>query len=148
MVRGSDLDLIIVTADSLPVEDARALDEAVYRQKHLLLVHPDFREELDYILKPIARVREQLAFDRFEHMIACKILCESQLLCGSAALFDTLMELVDASGVRARLDALEAAATGERAAAERTLLDPAATAASGHSPLYLFYTREEGDEIY
>ena len=148
MVRGSDLDLIIVTADSLPGEDARALDEAVHRQKHLLLVHPDFREELDYILKPIARVREQLAFDRFEHMVACKILCESQLLCGSAALFDTLMELVDASGVRARLDALEAAATGERAAAERTLLDPAATAASGLSPLHLFYTREEGDEIY
>ena len=148
MVRGSDLDLIIVTADSLPGEDARALDEAVHRQKHLLLVHPDFREELDYILKPIARVREQLAFDRFEHMVACKILCESQLLCGSAALFDTLMELVDASGVRARLDGLEAAATGERAAAECTLLDPAATAASGQNPLHLFYTREEGDEIY
>src|SRR4030042_619846 len=107
MVRGSDLDLIIVTTDSLPGEAAGALDEAVYRQKHYLLVHPDFREELDYIIKPIARVRQPLAFDRFEHMVACKILCESRLLCGSSDLFDELMELVDRSGVRVRLDALE-----------------------------------------
>jgi len=148
MVRGSDLDLIIVTTDSLPGEAAGALDEAVFRQKHYLLVHPDFREELDYILKPIARVRQQLAFDRFEHMVACKILCESQLLCGSPDLFDELMGLVDGSGVRARLDALEAAAEAQRAAAERTLLDLAATAASGENPLHLFYTSEEGDEIY
>ncbi|HUU62170.1 MAG TPA: hypothetical protein VMX37_07280 [Acidimicrobiia bacterium] len=148
MVRGSDLDLVIVTADSLPDEAAGALDEAIYRQKHYLLVHPDFREEIDYILKPIAKVRRQLAFDRFEHMVACKILCESQFLCGSPALFDEVMGLVDASGVRARLDALEAAATGERAAAEHTLLDPVATAASRENPLHLFYTREEGDEIY
>jgi hypothetical protein len=148
MVRGSDLDLIIVTADSLPDEAAGALDEAIYRQKHYLLVHPDFREEIDYILKPIAKVRRQLAFDRFEHMVACKILCESQFLCGSSPLFDELMGLVDASGVRARLDSLEATAQVERAAAEYTLLDPAATAASGQNPLHLFYTREEGDEIY
>jgi hypothetical protein len=148
MVRGSDLDLIIVTADSLPDEAAGALDEAIYRQKHYLLVHPDFREEIDYILKPIAKVRRQLAFDRFEHMVACKILCESQFLCGSSPLFDELMGLVDASGVRARLDSLEATAQVERAAAEHTLLDPAATAASGQNPLHLFYTREEGDEIY
>jgi len=148
MVRGSDLDLIIVTTDSLPGEAAGALDEAVYRQKHYLLVHPDFREELDYVLKPIARVRRQLAFDRFEHMVACKILCESRLLLGSATLFDQVMRLVDASGVRAGLDALEAVAQAERAAAERTLADPAATDASGGNPLHLFYTRDEGEEIY
>jgi hypothetical protein len=55
---------------------------------------------------------------------------------------------VDASGVRAKLDALEAAAGTFRAAAEKTLLDPAATAAGPANLLDLFYTREEGDEIY
>lgn len=148
MVRGSDLDLIIVTTDSLPAAAARQLDEAIYRQKHYLLTHPDHREEIDYILKPLARVREQLACDRFEHMVACKILCECQLLYGSPFLFEEIMQLVDASGVRGQLDALQAAAAADRAAAETILLDPAAAAASGQNPLDLFYTREEGDEIY
>ena len=148
LVRGSDLDIIIVTTDSLPPADVRGLDEAVLREKHYLLVHPDHREEIDYVLKPVAKVREQLAFDRFEHMVACKILCECRLLHGSSSLFDELMGLVEASGVRTRLDALEAAAESERAAAERTLLDPGVPAASGRDPLHLFYTQEEGEEIY
>lgn len=148
MVNGSDLDLIIVTTDTLPAEHARALDEAIYRQKHYLLTHPDHQEEIDYILKPLAKVRQQLAFDRFEHMVACKILCECQLLYGSPFLFDELMQLVDASGVRARLADMEAAAEAERRTAEQTLLDPTAAIAAGHDPLDLFFTREEGDEIY
>ena len=145
MVNGSDLDLIIVTTDTLPAEHARALDEAIYRQKHYLLSHPDHQEEIDYILKPLEKVRQQLAFDRFEHMVACKILCECQLLYGSPFLFDELMRLVAASGVRARLKSLEAAAEAERHEAEHILLDPAAC---NRNHLHLFFTREEGDEIY
>lgn len=148
MVRGSDLDIIIVTTDSLPASAVKALDDAIYRQKHYLLTHPDHQEEIDYILKPFAKVRDQLAFDCFEHMVACKILCECQLLYGSPFLYAELMQLVDASGVRAKLDAMEATAERFRQTAEQTLLDPAATTASGKTPLDLFYTREEGDEIY
>jgi hypothetical protein len=148
MVRGSDLDVIIVTTDSLPAEEARALDDAVHRQKHRLLIDPAQREEIDYVLKPLAKVRRQLAFDSFEHMVACKILGESRFLYGSSFLFDEVMGLVDASGVRGRLAALERAAEAERAAAERILLDPGATALSGRDPLALFYTRDEGEEIF
>ncbi len=148
MVRGSDLDIIVVVADSLPAAALASLDDAIYRQKHYLLTHPDHREEIDYVLKPLAKVRQQLAFDRFEHMVACKILCECRLLYGSPFLFDETMRLVDASGVRAKLDALQATAEAFRDRAERTLLDPVATAASGENPLDLFFTREEGDEIY
>ncbi len=145
MVRGSDLDIIVVVSDTLPEAPCRALDDAIYRQKHYLLTHPDHREEIDYVLKPLAKVRQQLAFDRFEHMVACKILCECQLLYGSPFLFDELMQIVEASGVRAKLDALQAAAETERRDAERILLDPAACA---KNHLHLFYTREESDEIY
>ena len=145
MVRGSDLDIIVVVADDLPESECRALDDAIYRQKHYLLTHPDIQEEIDYVLKPLAKVRQQLAFDRFEHMVACKILCECQLLYGSPFLFDEIVRLVDASGVRAKLAALQAAAEAERAEAERILLDPAACA---KNHLHLFYTREESEEIY
>ena len=146
MVRGSDLDLIIVTTDAIPAEHVRALDDAIYRQKHYLLTHPKHQEEIDYILKPLAKVRQQLAFDRFEHMVACKILCECQLLYGSPFLFEEIMKLVDASGVRAKLAALQAAAEAERKTAERTLLDLSTPDPANH--LHLFYTREESDEIY
>ncbi len=146
MVRGSDLDIIIVVSDALPADNLKALDDAIYRQKHYLLTHPDHREEIDYILKPLSKVRQQLAFDRFEHMVACKILCECQLLYGSPFFFEEIMALVNASGVRDKIAALEEAARAERAAAEQLLLAPAPPADS--LPLDLFYTREESDEIY
>ena len=145
MVRGSDLDLIVVHADDLAGANVRALDDAIYRQKHYLLTHPDHQEEIDYVLKPLDKVRRQLAFDRFEHMVACKILRECQLLYGSPFLFAELVKLVDASGVREKLGSLQAAAAAEREAAERILL---ADADCGKCHLHLFYTREESDEIY
>ena len=145
MVRGSDLDVIVVVSDDLPDTERRTLDEAIYRQKHYLLTHPDVQEEIDYVLKPLAKVRQQLACDRFEHMVACKILCECRLLYGSPFLYDEILKLVDDSGARAKLAALQTAAENERAEAERILLDPAACA---KNHLHLFYTREESEEIY
>ena len=148
LVNGSDLDVIVVAGDSLPQETLSALDDAIYRQKHFLLSHPEHREEIDYVVKPLEKVRRQLAFDRFEHMVACKILCECRILYGSPFVFDELMALVDASGVRRTLADMQADAERFRAAAETTLLDPRQTAATGAGALDLFYTREEGDEIY
>ena len=148
MGRGSDLDIIIVASDSLPDDARLALDDAIYRQKHYLLTHPDHQEEIDYVLKPLDKVRQQLAFDSFEHMVACKILCECQRLYGSPFLFDEVMALVEASGVRQKLDALQADAAAFRVNAERVLLDPRAAIPEGQNPLDLFFTREEGDEIY
>lgn len=146
MVRGSDMDLIAVTTDTLPDAAAQRLDDAIYRQKHYLLTHPDHREEIDYILKPLAKVRQQLAFDSFEHMVACKILCECELLYGSPFLFDTVMELVEESGVRDKLAEMQAAAEAFRSDAERTLMNPLTPNPDGY--LHLFHTREESDEIY
>ena len=146
MVRGSDLDVIVVVADELPEADRRTLDDAIYRQKHYLLTHPDHREEIDYVLKPLEKVRQQLACDRFEHMVACKILCECRLLYGSPFLFDEILKLVEASGVRAKLGRMEAAAEDERQTAEKTLLDAGTPYPASH--LHLFYAREDSDEIY
>ena len=146
MVRGSDLDIIMVVADALPAPALQALDDAIYRQKHYLLTHPDHQEEIDYVIKPLAKVRQQLAFDRFEHMVACKILCECQLLYGSPFLYAEIKQLVAASRVCVKLDAMEAAAEAERHTAEQTLLDLGTPDPANH--LHLFFTREESDEIY
>ncbi|MBN1270418.1 MAG: hypothetical protein JXB04_12580, partial [Kiritimatiellae bacterium] len=147
MVRGSDLDVIVVAEDDLPAAHVKELDNAVFKKKHFLLVHPDYREELDYVIKGMAKVRRQLEFDTFEHMVACKIMHEGQFLCGSPRVFRAVKDLIEERGIAQRLAALEARAQREREAAEHTLLKLPAGAAET-DVLNLFYTREESEEIY
>lgn len=147
LVLGSDLDVIVVATDDFPEDLLRQLDQAIYRRKHYLLVHPGHREEIDYIIKRLAKVREQVAFDSFEHGVAAKILDEGQLLCGSFAVFEEVKRLVAQAGVPQRIAELEAAAVHDRERAEQHLLETAADQRMGEY-FNLFYTREEGDEIY
>ncbi|HYK89201.1 MAG TPA: hypothetical protein VE398_10550 [Acidobacteriota bacterium] len=147
MVRGSDLDIIAIVDDDLPEDLYRALDKAIYRKKHFLLVHPDFREEIDYILKNVARVREQLRFDSFESMVACKILREGTLLLGSESIFALVKNMLEERGIPSRLDEMERQALLDRQLAEKHLLELPAQAIDSQS-IHLFYTREESEEIY
>ncbi len=146
MVRGSDLDIIVVAVDEVDRGALSVLDNAIHKRKHFLLVHPDYREEIDYVVKDIARVCIQLRFDTFESMVACKILWEGQYLCGGRGLFQRVKRLVDDHGIGAKLKALERQALDHRAQAEARLLDTQ-DGSDGES-LHLFYTREEGEEIY
>lgn len=147
MVRGSDLDIISVAEDGVSPEDLRALDDAILRKKHFLLVHPDYQEEIDYLVKNLSKVRAQLAFDTFEHMVAGKILHEGQLLYGSPSVFRTIKKMVEESGVSGKIKLLEQQALKSRLEAEPALLRADPNCRSGEF-YNLFYTREEGDEIY
>jgi hypothetical protein len=77
MVRGSDLDIIVVAEDDVSKTALEALDRAILKNKYFLLAHPNYQEEIDCLVKDIVKVREQLAFDSFQHMIAGKILFEA-----------------------------------------------------------------------
>lgn len=147
MVRGSDLDIIAIADDHVPQEDLRVLDDVIFKKKHFLLVHPDYQEEIDYLVKTISKVRAQLAFDTFEHMIASKILNEGQFLYGSSSVFQTIKKMVEKSGVSEKIGLLEQRALKDRLEAETVLLyaDPKCHDSEFYN---LFYTREEGDEIY
>jgi len=147
MVRGSDLDIIVIGSDELREGALEALDAAVYHRKHYLLVHPDYREEIDYVIKRMARVREQLAFDTFKSMVACKIMYEGRYLCGSEGVFRTVKDLVEEHDIPGQIARLEAQAVETRGLAERSLLEPTSEGCEGDYR-NLFYTREEGDEIY
>jgi len=147
MVKGSDLDIIIVTADSLPPHYATELDADIYNKKHFMLVHPDYREEIDYVIKPLSRIQEQSAFDTFEHMVACKILDEGQLLFGSPFLFDEIKEQITQAGVPDKISTMKARASRFRADAEQALRytdNPQ----HNRDMLHLFFTKEESDEIF
>jgi hypothetical protein len=146
MVRGSDLDLVVIMRDDTPPALAEQLDEAIYQCKHRHLTHPTYREEIDYVIKPFARMVEQAAFDGFKSMVSCKILDEAVLLYGSSELYDDAKALLVERGVAPRLAEMEEAATRARQQAEQRLL-------SGHedgladAELYLFYTSEESEEF-
>lgn len=147
MVNGSDLDVIVVTDDGFDKELAEQLDDAIYRDKYQLLVLPQYREELDYLIKDLNRVREQVRFDDFKHMVACKILHEGDYLYGSRRVFDTLKGLVAEAGVPEKLGALEKEAIDFRAQAEAELLANDGDL-SEMECWKLFYTQAEQDEIY
>jgi len=146
-VRGSDLDIIVITEDGLPDDEGRLLDQAIYRKKYFLLVHPDYREEIDYLVKDISRVREQLRFDTFESMVACKILDEGMFLYGSQELFEQVKRLVAESGIPERLSGMQAKAIENRESALARLLELEGNL-SEREAYHLFYTREESEEIY
>jgi hypothetical protein len=146
MIRGSDLDLVFILNDRVPDEVMQELDEAVYQEKYRYLINPSMREEIDYIVKKLDRVREQAAFDTFKRMIACKILHEGILLYGSDTLFQAAKSMLAEYGVNEKLARMQQEAETFRAKAEEYLL-------GGHpdgiadEDRYLFYTAEESEEF-
>jgi hypothetical protein len=146
LVRGSDLDMIVIVDEEITEAEREAVDARIYHEKWNLLVLPQFREEIDYVVKDIDRVLAQLQFDGFRHMIACKILHESDLLYGSAELFARVKALVGEFGIPEKLKCMEERATGEREAAELQLIEQP-VAEQDRRWQYLFFTSEEKEEI-
>jgi len=146
LVQGSDLDLVIIVSDGFPEDHRRRLDERVFREKHRLLVTPQLREEIDYVIKDLDTVREQLRFDTFRHMVACKIMQEGTLLYGDEGLFTTVKQMLAQSGASARLDGMKKEAGLFRSRAWEILLrEDLETIRRDH--LDLFYPTEESEEF-
>lgn len=146
MVRGSDLDLVVIVADETPESLVRRLDEEIYQQKYRHLINPSAREEIDYIVKSLARMREQAEFDTFKKMVACKILQEGVLIHGSRELFAAAKALLDEHGVTRKLEDMEAEATDLRGRAEAHLLATGQDVL-GADELHLFFTDDESEEF-
>jgi hypothetical protein len=146
MVRGSDLDLVVIMHDGAPPGLAEELDQAIYQCKHRHLTHPTYREEIDYVIKPFSRMVEQAAFDGFKSMVSCKILDEAVLLYGSSELYDAAKALLVERGIAPRLAEMEEAAIRRREQAEQHLLSSHVDGLAD-AELYLFYTSEESEEF-
>ncbi|MDW7759081.1 MAG: hypothetical protein SCM96_00395 [Acidobacteriota bacterium] len=147
MVRGSDLDMVAVVESDLPSSVVAALDKAIYHKKHYLLVHPDYREEIDYLIKTLDRVRIQAAFDVFESQVACKIMVEGRFLHGRLSLFEKIKSILQDRGIPDLLARLETRAVASRHEAENGLLKMT-DSDTDEAYQHLFFTREEGEEIY
>jgi len=146
MVNGSDMDLVVVADDSVPESFMKRLDDAIFEEKYRFLITPHLREEIDYIVKKLERVREQVRFDTFKRMVACKILHEGTFLYGSEELFCMLKTMLREHGVIKRLNDLERRAGSFRKNAEEYLLH-GQTEKLEAEDLYLFYPSEESEEF-
>lgn len=146
LVRGSDMDMVVIVGDGCGEAFMKRLDEAIYQEKYRLLVTPHIKEEVDYVVKNLSRVQEQLRFDTFKHMVACKILQEGTFLFGSEILFQRVKQMLREAGVTERLAELERKARDFRNEAEAYLLreDPQKIR---EDKLYLFYPTEESEEF-
>ncbi len=144
-VRGSDLDIVVVTGEDLAPDAVSALDRAIYDRKHFLLVHPRYREELDYLIKDLDRVRRQLEFDTFERMVASKILHEGEFLAGSPRIFEYVKELLEEKEIPKKIAGLAGRARRTRKQAEERLLTLSSELEAGEDR-DLFRTREESLE--
>jgi hypothetical protein len=146
LVRGSDLDLVVLVDDDAPDELVTRLDRAMYERKGHYLANPAFREEIDYVVKRFSRLREQTELATFKAMVACKIFDEAVILLGSEELFAAGKQLLREGGVTEWLRGLEAAAIRSREDAERHLL-AAEEGALGPEEMLLFYTELESEEF-
>jgi hypothetical protein len=120
------------------------LDEEIYKEKYRLLIDPDIDQEIDYVVKYRSKLEEQLKFDTFKRMVACKILSEGFFLEGDSRFFGELKLLLARSGVEDGLSRMEASAISERLEAEKTLMKAKTMNAEYAS---LFYSAQESEEF-
>ncbi len=146
LVNGSDMDIVVIMNDECGEDLIRRLDNAIYQEKYRLLIAPHLREEIDYIVKDLARVREQVRFDSFKHILACKILQEGTLLYGNEDIFHTVKAMLRDTGVTAKLEDLERRAKAFRKDAEEYLLREDPDEIKKES-LYLLYPSDESEEF-
>ena len=146
LVRGSDIDLVVILDDRVPADVVRKLDTAIYQKKYRTLINPAINEEIDYVLKKMERVREQVRFDTFKSMIACKILQEGMRIAGSEEFYREVMQLLRDNGVLEKLDGLQEAAIAFRRQQE-DFLDRREAGKSTPEDLYSFYPAEESEEF-
>jgi hypothetical protein len=146
LIRGSDLDIIAVT-ENLPEKSIKELDNSIYQEKYYLLKTPSYREEIDYIVKDMDKVKAQLKFNDFKSMIASKILFEGQFLYGSRKIFEKIKKMILKSKIPEKLRIMEEKAVTNREKAESYLLNNTRVF-PGEEYLKLFYTKQEREEIF
>ncbi|MBD3768959.1 MAG: hypothetical protein IE925_02350 [Rhodobacterales bacterium] len=93
MVKGSDIDIVIILSESLPDEIKTRIDDEMIALKSLYLRHPQYRHEIDFICKRKSVMERQFQYTDIHDKIASKIAYESMFLGGSLTLY---MEVRDA----------------------------------------------------
>lgn len=123
MVRGSDVDIVVILSDALPAEVQETIDAEMLRLKSVYLRHPDHRQEIDFITKRQSVMERQFGYADIHDKIASKIAYESMFLGGSLTLYMEVREAMTRLGVDTLIEADFEHALKDRKHAMRTLLN-------------------------
>lgn len=104
MVKGSDIDILVVHDPSLSPEIIKAAEDALLKFKYLALKSPQLRQELDFLIKPTTKMMQQYNYGTIHDKIACKILYESFFLAGNLGLYEALKADLEFSGAKAKIE--------------------------------------------
>jgi len=113
-INGSDIDIVIVTNRGAPPDKIAKIESQLLTVKKIFLTSPDIGEELDFIVKPIETMLDQLAYSNIHEKIASKILYESYFLMGRVDIYQTLMQHLKLRGTLDLIDADFETALGQR----------------------------------
>jgi hypothetical protein len=104
-IKGSDIDIVIVANNRADPTAMKQIEDELLKIKRQFLLSPTIREELDFIVKPVDRMIDQLAYGDIHQKIASKILYESYFLMGRVDIYESLLKNLEMSGTRARIEA-------------------------------------------
>ena len=152
LVNGSDLDIVVISS-GLSEADLKSLDLLIYKEKGFLIKNPEYKEEIDYVIKDISKAYEQMEFNDFKSMVASKILHEGIFLYGSHEIFNSVKNTLIEKNIPEKLLKLKNEAIENSKAAFSYLLTSPEKGVNKSEPLEkeftkYFYTKEESEEIY
>jgi len=120
---GSDIDIIIVHEDDANPDELKKIDKHLFERKGILMKLPNYRQEIDYVIKPVSRLKKQLGYGTIDEKIACKIVYESLFIWGSTPFYLKIRRLLETSGVNEMITSDFSKSIEERSAAVKELLN-------------------------
>nr|WP_321509770.1 hypothetical protein [uncultured Hyphomonas sp.] len=123
MVKGSDIDIVIILSESLPDDIRTRIDNEMTALKSMYLRHPQFRHEIDFICKRKSVMERQFQYTDIHDKIASKIAYESMFLGGSLTLYMEVRDAMSRTGVDGLIEQDFEHALKDRKNAMHTLLN-------------------------
>jgi len=137
-IHGSDIDIVIISNRGAPPEKIAKIES------QLFLTSPDIREELDFIVKPIDKMIEQLSYRDIHEKIASKILYESYFLMGRVDIYQALINHLASGGTRDLIEADFEIALAQRKDTIATILNlPPDASTDDEEVASLFFASKE-----
>lgn len=142
MIRGSDIDIIIVHENDLEAEWAEFMQTEMLTLKSFYLRHPEYRQEIDFVVKPRKKLIGQFRYNDINDKIASKIVYESMFLGGALSLYLSLADDMRRAGVDALIEQDFAHALEDRKRVIKTLLAKEMDISDPDVQSLFFYSQE------
>ena len=103
-INGSDIDILIVHRDNFDPEIIATAEKQMLGFKFRALKDARVGQEIDFLFKPVKKMKSQFQYGNIHEKIACKILYESFFLFGNIEMYENLSNDLQYSGTVDRIE--------------------------------------------